>query len=169
MDLQYDSRAKQQIKDLLYGHLYEPVEFKFNQRLKSLIDRNDILQNKTAECFSYKAELYSADGRLMRGAPRLVPELHAEMEEYLKDLRELNRVEIPFVLGFINQVLNSSNDLQDYLKILPESIHKPIQELIDSCGCRTNHLSPETIEEIKARNAQSIELMKQRLVLNLLE
>lgn len=169
MDLQHDSRAKQQIKDMLYGYLYEPVEFKFNQRLKSLIDRNDILLNKQAECFSYKATLYAADGRLMRGAPRLAPELHAEMEEYLKDLRELNRVEIPFVLGFINQVLNSSNDLQDYLKILPESIHKPIQELIDSCGCRTTHLSPESVEEIKARNVQSIELMKQRLVLNLLE
>lgn len=170
MDLQHDPRTKQQIKDLLYSYLYDPVERKYHQKLKSLIQRNSLALNKPEECFSYRGVIYFEElSRIPRKVARLVPALHPEMDQYLADLKQLNEQELPFVLGFITQVLNASNDLQDYLRVLPESIHKPIEELIASCGCRTTQLPAETVEQLKARNAQSIALMKQRLVLNLLE
>jgi len=87
---------------------------------------------------------------------------------YLKEVNELNMHEIPYVMGFINQVLNSSDDLNDYLRVLPETMHRPLKELMDICPCRTTKLSPETVEEMRTRNNHSIELMKRRLVTNLL-
>ena len=170
MEVQHDPRTKQQIKDLLYSYLYDPVERKYRQKLKSLIQRNSLVLNKLEECFSYRGNIYSLElSRIPRKVVRLVPALHPEMNQYLADLKHLNEKEMPYVMGFITQVLNSSNDLQDYLLVLPESIHRPIEKLISSCDYRTTQLSPETVEQLTARNAESIALMKQRLVLNLLE
>lgn len=169
MDLQNDPRTKQMIKDMLYSHIYDPVEYQLHEKLKLIMGKNRLLNHHDMDYFSYKAKVYSLDGTLIRSAPKLDPSLHGEMQEYLKELNELNRVEIPYVLNFINQALNASNDLWDYLKILPECLHKPIQELIDAYDCRTERLTTEEVEAFKERNADSILMVKKRLMLNLLE
>jgi hypothetical protein len=99
---------------------------------------------------------------------RLKPDLMSLMNEYLEDLVQINTVERPYVLGFINQTLNASSSLQDYLKIFPESMHKPLKHFIDTCGSRVGKLEPEMVASIKQRNQIPIELMKKRMVLNLL-
>ena len=169
MDLQNDPRTKQMIKDMLYSHIYDPVEYRLHEKLKLIMGKNRLLNHHDMDYFSYKAKVYSLDGTLIRSAPKLDPSLHGEMQEYLKELNELNRVEIPYVLNFINQALNASNDLRDYLKILPECLHKPIQELIDAHECRTERLTAEEVEAFKKRNTDSILMVKKRLMLNLLE
>lgn len=170
MELQYDPRTKQQLKDLLYAYIYTPVERKLQARLADLIERNAAVLQSPHLSFIYRGKTYSIDPKgIPRKMNRLVPSLHGEMDDYLNDIRELNEQEIPFVLGFITQVLNASNDLQDYLRILPESVHQPLEELIAACGCRTTKLSQETVEELKEKNRQSIDLLKGRLVRNLLE
>lgn len=171
MELQHDPRTKQQIKDLLYELLYVPVKNKYHAKLQAIIKRNCVLLSTSYESFNFRGTLYMADGttQLPRKANRLAPALRAEMEAYLHDLKELNEHELPYVLGFLNQVLNSSNDLPDYLRLLPESLHQPIEALIASCGCRATHLSAEDVQEIKQRNQVSIELIRRRQVLNLIE
>jgi hypothetical protein len=86
----------------------------------------------------------------------------------VKETKQLNNHELPYVLGFINQVLNSSNNLQDYLKLLPDSVHSPIQKLINSCPCRVVDLTPDEIKHLKEKNYESIELIKQRMLSNLI-
>ena len=169
MDLQNDPRTKQMIKDMLYSHIYDPVEYRLHEKLKLIMGKNRLLNHHDMDYFSYKAKVYSLDGTLIRSAPKLDPSLYGEMQEYLKELNELNRVEIPYVLNFINQALNASNDLRDYLKILPECLHKPIQELIDAHECRTERLTAEEVGAFKERNAQSILMVKKRLMLNVVE
>lgn len=169
MDVQNDPRTKQMIKDMLYHHIYDPVEYRLHEKLKLIMGKNRLLNHHEVDYFSYKAKVYSLDGTTMRSAPRLDPSLHEEMQEYLKELNELNRVEIPYILNFINQALNASNDLRDYLKILPECLHQPIQELIDAHECQTERLSPEEVESFKERNANSIVMVKKRLLLNIME
>ena len=169
MDVQNDPRTKQMIKDMLYSHIYDPVEYRLHEKLKLIMGKNRLLNHHDMDYFSYKAKVYSLDGTLIRSAPKLDPSLYGEMQEYLKELNELNRVEIPYVLNFINQVLNASNDLRDYLKILPECLHKPIQELIDAHECHTERLTAEEVEAFKECNTQSILMVKKRLMLNLLE
>lgn len=167
--LQHDPRTKLQIKELLYAFLYEPVERQFEQRLHTLITRNAVITGASHQSFSYKGNLYSNDpAPIPRKLNRLVPQLYADMDAYLADLKQLNDREVPYVMGFINQVLNASNDLHDYLRLLPSSVHQPIQALIDSCPCRTKKLTDEQVQEMQTRNQQSIDLVKQRMVTNLL-
>src|SRR4030095_5111123 len=167
--LQHDPRTKQQIKDALYAFLYEPVQKQFKSRIDILITRNTLLGGYSHKSFSYKGVVYNSDSThppLKKN--RLLPQLRASMDEYLTDLEELNSHELPYVLGFINQVLNASNDFKDYLRLLPESVHHPLQQLMATCPCRTVHLTDEKVEQLKEKNKESIDLMKQRLVLNLI-
>lgn len=167
--LQHDPRTKQQIKDMLYAFLYEPVQKQFKARLDSLIQRNTVVLGASHTSFTYKGNFYSNDPKAPpRKLNRLVPQLAAEMDSYLHDLKQLNDQEVLYVLGFINQVLNASNDLHDYLRVLPSSLHQPIQHLIASCPCRTKRLTEEQVQEIQAKNQHYIHLVKQRMVTNLL-
>jgi len=167
--LQHDPRTKQQIKDVLYSYLYKPIEDHFLKRLHSLIAKNVVLTGCSHASFMYKNELYTCDTTpLPRKMNRLATQLHPEMGEYLKDLAQLNDREMPFVVGFINQVLNSSNELHDYLRLLPSSVHYPVQDLINSCPCRAKKLSDESVAVLQHKNQGPIQMIKQRMVNNLL-
>jgi hypothetical protein len=167
--LEHDPRTKQQIKDALYAFLYEPVTRQFKTRLDTLITRNAVMGGFTHKHFTYKGVLYNAENTmppLKRN--RLVPQLRVTMDEYLADLTRLNENELPFVLGFINQVLNASTDLADYLRVLPEAVHNPLKNLLATCPCRSTTLSEDKVESIRLKNQDTIALIKQRLVANLL-
>lgn len=167
--MQYDPRTKQRIKDALYEHLYGPVKCHFEKRLDTIIMRNTISCRLTHKSFTYKGEIYNIDNSAPpKRLNRLSPELQPLMDEYLRDLRELDRNEIPQIIGFINQVLNSSNDLHDYLRILPDSVHGPIQELINNCPCRASTLEESKVQEMIANNQKTINMMKSRMVTNLI-
>lgn len=167
--LQHDPRTKQLIKDTLYEFLYRPIENQFKNRLEVLIVRNTLLGGYSHKSFNYKGVLYSSDsGAPPRKSNRLMLQLKPAMDEYLFDLKQLNERELPFVIGFINQVLNASNDLQDYLHIFPESIHQPLEKLIATCPCQAKQLSDEKIVELREKNQASINMMKARMVTNLL-
>ena len=167
--LQHDPRTKQQIKDMLYAFLYTPVEKQLEKQLDQIITRNCMIQGLGHRSFAYKGVLYNLD---MSKPPRrmnpLAPSLTGVMEDYLKEVKQLNTVELPYVLGFITAVLNASNDLHDYLRVLPQSLHPPIQKLIDSCPYRTKKLTDAEVQEMQAKNQRYIDLVKQRMVTNLL-
>ena len=90
------------------------------------------------------------------------------MDEYLTDLEELNNKELPYVLGFINQVLNASCDLTDYMRVLPEAIHHPLAQMVATCPCRTTSLPEERVTHLMNKNQEPINMIKRRLVTNLL-
>ena len=167
--LQHDPRTKQQIKDLLYQSIYDPVEAKFKKRLEAIILKNTSLIASSHRSFIYKRKFYNIDDTPKPiKTNRLVVALAPVMDAYLNDLDELNNVELPFVVGFINQVLNSSNNFPDYLRLLPESMHHSLRNLMNTCPCHASSLSEDKINAILAKNQSSIELLKQRMVLNLI-
>jgi hypothetical protein len=167
--LEHDPRTKQQIKDALYGFLYDPVTKQFKARIDTLIIRNTIMGGYSHKHFTYKGVVYNSD---VTPAPvrknRLLAALRAEMEDYLVDLAELNDKELPYVLGFLNQVLNSSSDLTDYMRILPESVHHPLNKLMATCPCRATSLSESRVVSLMTRNEEPINMIKRRLMSNLL-
>lgn len=167
--LRHDPQTKRQIKDMLYEYLYGPVQKQFAKTLDALIVKNSQLIVSGHLSFSYKGSFYTCDPcRPPRKLNRLLPQLHAAMDNYLDELQQLNTNELPYVLGFVNQVLNSSEDLHDYLRVFPESTHYPIEQLINTCTCRGNKLSPESVAAIQEKNKASISLMRQRMLSNLL-
>ena len=167
--LQHDPRIKQQIKEALYAFLYTPIEKQFEKRLSELIVKNTLLCGYSHKSFMYKNTLYNIDtNALPRKMNRLHINLQGPMNDYLKDLKTLNETEVPYVLGYINQVLNSSNDLCDYLRLLPEAVHAPIQHLIATYSCKSKKLSEEVVSVLQDKNTTSINMMKKRMVTNLL-
>ena len=167
--LHRDPRTKQQIKDALYDFLYKPVLEQFSTQLETIIVNNCLLLSISDRMFSYKGVLYQTVlNTNLRVVPRLHKQLHREMDEYLIEIQQLNNYELPYVLGFISQVLNASNDISDYLRVLPPAVHHPVQQLIETCPCNTKKLTDIEISTIQQRNTVSIALMKQRLLSNLL-
>ena len=167
--LQHDPRTKQVIKDTLYQHLYNPVLKEFNTRLEHIVVRNAVMLGSAHHSFSYKGIKYtSTTGAMPRKMDRLHKTLHPVMDKYLDDLKAINDFEVPHVLGYINQVLNSTNELHDYLKMLPPSIHPPIEQMIATCPCRTAGMTQDGIQALKLRNKEAIDLIKHRLMVNLL-
>lgn len=167
--LQYDPRTKQWIKDRLYEFLYSPVEKQFKERLNSIILRNSILGGFSHQSFMYKNEFYSCDSkRPPLKKNRLLPALKDAMEEYLSDLKQLNESEIPYVVGFITQVLNASNNIADYKEIFPESVHPPLERIFRTYPCKSEALDDIAVKELVIKNQSAIHLMKRRQALNLI-
>lgn len=167
--LQHDPRTKQQIKDALYAFLYDPVQKQYKNHLDSIIIKNTQLGGYSHKSFVYKGALYKVDDSLApRKSNRLLPQMQPQMNDYLKEIKYLNEQEVPYVLGFINQVLNSSNDFHDYLRLLPESVHSPLQKMIATCPCHNKHLPDTVVTELRTQNQSSIDLMKARMVKNLI-
>lgn len=167
--LKYEPRIKMMIRDAVFDFLYDPTLKQFKTRLDTIIVRNAILLGHGHKSFTYKGQQYSCDTLpAPRGWNRLLPQLRPEMDEYLEDVKRLNQNEVPFVLGYINQVLNASNDFGDYLRLLPECIHRPIEKTIHSHSFIGKRLDEERLVAIKEQNTASINLIKQRMVTNLL-
>lgn len=165
----YDPKTKQHLKDQLYKLIYDPVELHFKKRLEEIIRKNTHITRARHNSFSYKGVLYtdSNDPPPLK-QNRLDPLLKPEMDKYLKEVMELNNEELPFVLGFVTQVLNASKSLQDYLALLPEHLHTTVLEVIKNCPCKECFLTQQQIELIKDKNSYGVSLLKQRLVRNLL-
>lgn len=167
--IKHDPRTKQQIKDCLYNFIYEPVHRRFEKELGQLIHENCRLLASSHRSFIYRGELYvvNKEEKVPRVKNRLHRSLHPRMKDYLSRLNKINQEEIPYVLGFINQVLNASDDMQDYFLVLPEPLHQPLQRLVDTCPCQNTRLTPESAEEMRERNKVPIDMIKRRLVTNL--
>lgn len=161
--------TKQQVKDLLVSHLYGAAQDQFKRRLEAIIRKNSQVLSSKHLSFVYGRQIYACeDQKLPKMINTLIPELCGDMDEYLKDLRDVSEREIPSVLDFISQVLNASSNLHDYLRVLPSCVHAPIQRLIDACPCRTKTLKDTEVQELAMCNAKATEMLKRRLVANLL-
>lgn len=166
--LVHDPRVKQQIKEAIYQYIYGPIMLQFDKRLDDIIRKNTLICRGDS-AFSYKGEVHTAPLTVPPRKPnKLDGSLITEMDDYLKDRWNLNNYELPFVLSFINQVLNASNHLQDYLRVFPPAIHHPIEELVLACPCREPKLTKESILILQNKNAIPINLLKQRMVTNLI-
>lgn len=167
--LRHESACKLHIKNALYAYLYEPLHKASQHKLEEIIIRNTVLIKGTHRSFVYKGVYYTCEATPgPRKANRLDPRMKGEMDKYLKDLEAVNDLEIPYVVNYINRVLNSSDDLQDYFHLLPDGLHPIVQKFISSCPCRHGHLSETEVEQITKENTKSLELMKIRMTTNLL-
>lgn len=165
----YDPRTKQQIKDLLFSYIYDPIQTKLKDQLVNITKKNSVLMCAGHLSFVYKGEFYTCDEHVApRFKTRLHPKLVPLMEAYLKEVKKLNTEELPYVLGFIQQTLNASNNLNDYLRIFPEFLHLPIHRLIMACPCRNKQLDEEDVKHLQSINKKSIEMIKYRMVSNLI-
>lgn len=167
--LQHDGLTKSQVKNALYEYIYAPVRKQFQNRLDTIILQNALISGYGHKSFHYKGELYTCDTTPPpRKWNKLSPKLREQMDTYLRDMEFLNQKELPYVLGYINRILNSTNHFGDYLKLFPSCLYPPLKKLIDSCPCHTKVLSDEDVMQLTAQNQESINMIRERMMTNLL-
>lgn len=167
--INHDPTTKLQIRKAIYEILYPPLNAILKEKIDTIIIRNSLLGKFRSKSFIFRNEIYALeDEPIPRKMNSLMPELRPEMLQYLQEVDHLNKYELPRVLGYITQVLNASNNLHDYLKLLPEGLHEPIKYLIDTNAYRTDHLDEQTIQNLKDKNKEAIQLIRQRVALNLI-
>jgi hypothetical protein len=167
--LQHDGLTKTLVKNTLYDYIYKPVQKDFLARRDAIIIKNAMICGFTHKSFFYKGVLYSCDTTApSRPWNKLCQQLREQMDEYLQDLDELNKKELPYVLGYITQILNASNHFGDYLRLFPDCLHSPLTKLIASCPCHTDVLDESQIQQLTMQNQESIALIRRRMMSNLL-
>jgi hypothetical protein len=173
-DMVYDPKTKAHIKDALYEALYCKVNASYTKQVNALILKNSLLFQNKQMAFIHQGDVIRHTDFVPSTAPRrsLLNRLHESLEsdyDALKDSRNhLNYQELPFVLGYINQVLNASNSFDDYLRLLPSALHTTLEKLKRECPCRTTELPQEFVDQMIKTNSSSIDLLKQRAMTNLL-
>lgn len=167
--IEHYSSTMYQIKDVIYEFLYDPVRKQFKQRIDALILRNTLKGGYSHRHFTYRGSIYNSD---VTPPPinknHLHPSMQQQMDDYLADLNDINKQKLPAVLGFINQILNLTGDLNDYVRISPESTHYPLIRLASSCPWRTQHLDERRVQSLISENKKQIGMIRRRLASNLL-
>lgn len=170
----YDPKTKQHIKDEIYTHLYGSVNARFITNLDQLIERNSCEFGNAQLAFVYDGQMIRHSQFVPKGSPpihktnALSPDLVSPYLELRAERDRLNTKELPYVLGYINQVLNTSDSFDDYIALLPETLHGVLERLRAQCPCGPQELLDSELDHLRSKNAVSIELLKQRLLSNLL-
>jgi len=171
-----DKTYKLMLRTTLLSFIYSKGEQEQQDKLDRMVDKNCVLQETGTLCFMYKCILYKGTGYhwRQRGTPRLHASLREDITDYLNEAKAIANVELPYVTAFLNTVLNSSPNLKDYLRVLPSSIHDPIEkliaeeQLITGCGYTVESLSEAQVQEIITTSKRAISFIKERLMLNLI-
>lgn len=96
-----------------------------------------------------------------------MPELHPRMDELLEERRNLELNEIPYTLGFFKKVLNASESVADYYRLLPESLHVVLDRL-NIPESLPPELSDEQVNEFTTKHQDWIRMIKVRMFLDLI-
>jgi len=89
------------------------------------------------------------------------------MDTYLLD-KELLEQEKEKVRGYIIHILNLSDDAKDYYHFFPESTYEIIKETVDRQSNTMLSLSSETINRTLKQYSEITDLMRQRMLYNLI-
>jgi hypothetical protein len=163
-----DPHAKQALKDDLLRYLYDPVWKQWQKTIEHTLIRNCRLMGYQHRSFLFSGHWYCADSNpAPRVQNRLSPELVIAFRNALDEVNAIERTERPYVEGCIVAALNLSNSYPDYLKLLPDALAPRIMTNTWSFHSIVT-LTPEQIDTFKLAHANSLNLLRQRLVRNLL-
>lgn len=162
-------RLKLAIKERISQFLYSDPLTKLRKDLEYIITTNDQLSNKGHYMFTYRGVRYKwyENMPLVWGPLPLHQSLHKQMDQYIKETKELAE-ESALTLGYIQNILNKSDNPEDYLRLIPSALHVPIHELLAQFPDISKTLSLTDAEKLIKTHARSVDLIKQRLMLNLL-
>lgn len=163
-----DPRAKITIREAILTYLYAPTVLQRTRRLEELAIKNALVGGFSHKSFVYRGEVYNADTThppLRR--IQLLPEFRPLIDEWLADKAEIEAHEEPMISGMLSRILTSCFDARDVVKILPDTFAQPVREHMMAL-VSDKRLSSDKIEALRAENEHPIQLMRERMVLNLL-
>jgi len=120
--------------------------------------------------FVYKGEYFrDANTQHSLNVNRLIPDLHAEMDEYLAEVNKEIPNEQIIVKGYITKILNASDNPADYMRLFPECLLPSVERENRMYGSLPSLLSEPNIILLLKETEEAKNLAMQRMVRNLLE
>ncbi len=158
------------IKNHLILASYKATEKRMYERLHEIITANTLAARYIHKSFNYRGNLYSKEAQQLRfNAQRLIPELHPEMDKWLKDVLDIDHFEKPFIVGLFTHMLNITSSVEDYLLLMPECLAPAIRNShVTEEFLFPRQLSDEAIEAFKIQHEPWIFKLKSRMVLELI-
>lgn len=159
---------KQDVLAMISEHVYSAAHRRMNKRLEEIITKNTSMIGSGDMVLSYKGEYYSCQGvrRTEKKTNRILPILRPYMDEWINDNNALHD-EIGLVETYLATVLNASNNVSDYFRLLPDCVHPALQPYAQQPNVQPP-LSDEQVQAIQAKNQKAMSMIKQRLLLNLI-
>lgn len=169
MDIVQDPRLKHAMKSAILQVMYGPYESRRHKEMISILERNCVLQRTTIPVFTFKGVTYGNPTvqRIVR--PKLHPDLHERMMVLINEGNEVHMHERPYIDNYITLVLNSSPSAEDWLALLPETFQGPVRTLIVSYTTAPAQLSADEVALLIEKHQPAIQLMKQRMAINLIQ
>lgn len=164
-----DPRTKQAIKLNLEDVMYANTARRELNKLQNISTKNMALMAHPHNSFSYKGEYYNFEQVPLRYKnQRLMVELQPAMDKWLADKKHLELTEKPFVIGFFNKVLNSTNSIDDYFALLPDWMHRAIRSLpLTPESMLPRELDDDQVAAFKVTHADWLLMLKKRMILDL--
>lgn len=163
----YEPNLKYRIKGHIWEVLFAPVEKDLKKQLEVIASKNCHLQGLSHKSFLYKGMRFNADTTPppLR-SNHLAPSLQPDMEEHLGKVKEYRDYEETLITGYVTMVLNLCKHPRDCLRLLPSGLHAHIESLLSVCT--ESDLDEETVQVILKKNQKPIQMIKERMALNLL-
>lgn len=179
----YNPLVKQQLLKQLKIEIYAPIVNSLNREFWNINRRNTVKCGFNHNVFTYRGIFYSGNILIDLNLDyedyysrinthnykeHLATEFHIAFDDLLAKRDLISEKEMPLVMGYVTQVLNISNNPHNYLKLLPDTLHKCIRIIAPFSEDVVDTISPARIENIKTVNKEYIDLLKLRLMSNLL-
>lgn len=176
-----DKSVRPKIRHALMLHLYYQENEAMRQTLRDIIQENCTIEGHTLFGFHYMFMWYDLGSVPGAGYSTNPPgrgvhiplhrSLHERMDAWLANKRKVEKEEQHIVIGYFTAVLNMSDSAYDWLKLLPDEVHKPIHDQ-RAWGVLTNIPPPiltnAQVEAFYQKQERFLNVLKGRLALNLI-
>lgn len=158
----------EEFKKLLYVKPLDDIR----KRLYALGDHNGQLVGNQQRCFLYRGEMFAVEcypkGKVPRPINWLRPELHADMQRLQDEKHEIENLEMPYVLGYLQRVMQVARTQRDYLALIPNVLHAPIKKHATAFANYLEDLPDTEVAAFLQDNDRYLGKLKERMTFNLL-
>lgn len=164
------TQVKLYITSLILQHLYGKSEQMFRDILKGIHEEQQALVKVPFTLFMFRGKKHA--WKILwdiNDPPELHLSLHERMQKYVNDHAQVFDFERPCVEGVLKAMFTHTEFLDDYYELLPESLHKCFEgytEMFDSIG--NKRLFGPQMDEFKERNERYLQLIRNRMMMNIL-
>jgi len=161
-----DPTKKYNVRLMLEEFIYKPAETKLEKKLNAIMNSHSIDDPHRSMAFMFKGQVYAPKDYRSPGKITLLSRrLYPNMEEWLKETNKLQE-EKTKASNYLTCILNEAENLADLQALLPECLHLGLGSI--GSNSRSSLLTSEHIETVNHQHTDSIQMIKERLVLNLL-
>lgn len=161
-----DPTKKYNVRLMLEEFIYKPAEAQLEKKLNALMNSHSIDDPHRSMAFMFKGQVYAPKDYRSPGKITLLSRrLYPNMEEWLKESNKLQE-EKTKASNYLTCILNEAKNLADLQALLPECLHSGLSRIGSTSD--PSLLTPEHIEAVNHQHTDSIQMIKERLVLNLL-